>query len=434
MLEGRVEIENRNQKTVRKAGNSAVGVRAVSGPDRGRATSGSCGNAVVARTRSSAGRTVCGTSFTHTMKEEGYMHWIKRVQIVLMGSLLLIGTLVSATMAQTRDPRLSDSQEPGSVLVFPKFIRGTVTPPLDGLTPATEIAIGAVCPPGTAGVACFPGDIVAIHFHWVCPPVAGSTICRENDFHGFTTIGGKLVFNTEGTQAPGNFTPTAIPPCARGYLIAWVEDANTQRAIKFDGLIGDAVLRESNTSVTAYNAIPIQADTNWPLGADIVLDPTNGALVFDGVLGSGHYQAVTGRIYGDVTYEKLTGPPFRNTFLTLLTLDVRSGLTNTPTFVPLKFFNSQEHELSTSTNFTCWVEVQLSSIDVSLTGIGTGSRKGVFQSGVAVDSVTFTPRTLLGFSETLEGTTLPANEREYISGFYNDSVVVPTRFFPAESF
>src|SRR5437868_7873291 len=80
--------------------------------------------------------------------------------------LLLIPALALAmpAFAQVRDPRLSDSQEPGSVIVFPKFIRGTVA--VNGRsTPQTEIEIGAVCP---NGVTCPEHQSIKIRFHWVC--------------------------------------------------------------------------------------------------------------------------------------------------------------------------------------------------------------------------------------------------------------------------
>jgi hypothetical protein len=336
------------------------------------------------------------------------------------GAVTTVGTTVTGidALVFVPTPTLSDSQEPGSVLVFPKFIRGTVTPPGDLVTPKTEFAIGAVCPPGAT---CAANAIVRLHFHWVCPQVGG--ICPETDFHGQTTINGKLVFNTEGTTSPGNFI-TPAPPCARGYLIVWAEDANGN-PIKFDGLIGTAVLRESGTAAAAYTAIPIQADTALASGA-LIADFFTRGLVFDGT--PGHYAAVTGRIYGDVSYDKLTAP-FRSTFLTLLTLDVRSNRPNTSTFVDFVFYNSQEQGLSTSTQFTCWEEVQLSTqIDANLTALGLGSRKGVVISGPAQD-VTGARRTLLGLVDTLEGPVL-GNERMFIYGLANDSVGVPTVFVP----
>jgi Ice-binding-like len=323
---------------------------------------------------------------------------------------------------------LSDSQEPGSVLVFPKFIRGTVL--VDGVvTPRTEISVGAVCPPNVLpfppstppNASCNVGHTVFLHFHWVCPGSGPEGICRESDFHGQTTINGKLVFNTEGTVAPGNFISPS-PPCDRGYLIAWAEDAN-HNPIKFDGLIGTAVLRESATAVSAYTAIPIQADTALTTGA-LIADFFTQGLVFDGL--PGHYAAVTGRIYGDVTYEKLTSP-FRSTFLTLLTLDVKSNRPNTATFVDLNFYNSQEAGLSTSTNFICWEEVSLTQIDPTLAGPFIGSRKGVVISGPAQDGGGVR-RTLLGLVDTLEG--VVGNERMFIYGLANDSVGVPTCFVP----
>jgi hypothetical protein len=364
------------------------------------------------------------------------MKWSKLVQIVLMGILLLIGTLVNSTMAQPRNPLLSDSEEPGSVIVFPKFIRGVVTPPNDSITPKTEFEVGVVCPKdvATGGPgACALAQVVKIHFHYVCgdtfPVTTNGGFCRENDFFASTTVNGKLVLNPEGFVPPGN-TVGNLPPCERGYLIGWVVNALNQ-PIKFDGLIGHAVLRESATSVASYSGIPIQADPALATNALILLEPTTGGLQF-GVPGG--YQAVTGVIYTDVAYDKLT-LPFRRTFLTLLTLDVFSSRPNPPTFVDLRFFNANEIEHSASTTFFCWQEVGLTSIDPNFTAVQIGSRKGVLIAGPAEQPIIFpvplpffVPVTLLGIVDTLEGVT--GNERMYSYNVFNDNTPVPTLFLP----
>jgi hypothetical protein len=60
--------------------------------------------------------------------------------------------LAAPAFAQVRPTTLSDSQEPGSVIVFPKFLQGTVSLNADGppapLAPITELEIGVVCPKG----------------------------------------------------------------------------------------------------------------------------------------------------------------------------------------------------------------------------------------------------------------------------------------------
>ena len=354
-------------------------------------------------------------------------------QITLTGVAFLIIAFAMASgppaWAQVRPATLADSQEPGSVIVFPKFIRGNVAP--DGVTtPKTEFEVGVVCP---KGVTCTEQQKVKIRFHYVCgtteSDISGSFVCKETDFEAQTTVNGKLIFNPEGAP-PGNFI-TPIPQCQRGYLIGWVENTSDS-AIKFDGLIGDAVLRESDTAVSAYNAIPIQAGFLVPPGA-VIAAPTEG-LFFNGE----QYQAVTGVIFGDVTYDRPLGAASpKATTLTLLTLDVRSDRPNNPTFVDINFYNAQEALLSTSTEFICWGERRLSDIDANLTGAGMGSRKGVFVAGPA-EKVRFLgiddssgPATLLGLVETLEGPTL--TERQYTYGVFNDSVPVPTAFFPSGS-
>src|SRR5215831_4435150 len=73
--------------------------------------------------------------------------------------------LAAPAFAQVRDTKLSDSQEPGSVIVFPKFIRGTVALPEGGTAPRTEIEIGVVCP---KRATCSEHQAVKIRLHWVC--------------------------------------------------------------------------------------------------------------------------------------------------------------------------------------------------------------------------------------------------------------------------
>jgi len=391
---------------------------------------------------------------------------------------------------------LADPSEPGSVIVFPKFSRFTPVN-VDGLgpnnqLPRTEIEIGAVCP---AGLTCFEHQPVKVRFHWVCPgaqSVGSKFVCPETDFDVVLTINGKLAFSADGTALNGNSPPVPQPNCDNGYLIGWVIDFS-DRPIKFDGLIGDAVLRGPNvnplngpaglsTAVEGYKAITIQAaaNTNTPVTGGGGLpafqpistvrdDPfsTLPTLAFDG--GVNHYQAITGNLYGDVKFDRTTagGAPtpsnlLSETFLILLTLDVRSNQPNYPTFVPLQFYNESsagvsgtnpafERLVSGSTEFLCWTQVQLSQqafqngtlapnpngIDPNLTQTAMTTRKGLVHAGPAVKvpfigiSDTSGPATLIGLVQTIEGTAANSLfERSYIYNMFDDSVPVPTRFLP----
>ena len=371
------------------------------------------------------------------------MHWTIKCARFLVLLVPAVG-LTTPAFAQARSPLLSDSQEAGSVIVFPKFIRGTV--PVDGVaTPQTEIEVGVVCP---NGVTCAENQSVKIRFHWVCgsseASQATSFVCAETDFDVTTTVFGKVVFNANGTPIAGSAavrpgTPPAAE-CARGYLIGWVISPANDQPIKFDGLIGDAVLRESGTAVSEYGAIPIQANPTLASGAAITtaVDPLTGvrSLVFDGA--DGHYQAVTGIVQADVKFDNLTGPaPLNSTSLTLLTLDVRSNLPNFPTFVALDFYNENERLTSTATEFICWQEVEISALDASLTQSAQGTRKGLVVSGQAIKAPFFGifdtagPATLLGLVDTIEGPTLDSiTARSYISPTYNTSVPIGTIFVP----
>src|SRR5262249_29819342 len=228
-------------------------------------------------------------------------------------------------------------------------------------------------------------------------------------------------------------------------LIGWVINPANDQPVKFDGLVGDAVLRLTGAAIASYSAIPIQAHpalTTFPAAGSAVATNGNGALIFDGA--AGHYQAVTGQVIGAVRYTNLTTPPnFNDSVLTLLTLDVKSNRPNNPVFVDLDFFGGfgsvigNENQVSTATEFICWEEVTIESINPALTTTLMG-RKGVFVSGAAEKVGIFGiqddtgPTTLLGLSEVREGSPA-APTRAYFSNLFNSSVPVATRFRPTPS-
>jgi hypothetical protein len=394
--------------------------------------------------------------------------------MIKWGTLLIPAFALAAPAFALAPPGLSDSQQPGSVIIYPKFVNslfnGGSLLTVDGnLVSQTEIEIGAVCPPAfvQAGGFCPEHEPIKIRFHWVCPGTEGvsSNICPEEDFDVNITVPGKLAFSADGTPINGNSPPTVpAPPCARGYLIGWVISPANDLPIKFDGLIGNAVIRGGNlaagpnagssTAVSAYSAITIQADPGTAnLGA------LNGPpLVFDG--GPGDYTEITGVQIGDVRFDKTTaGAPLPNvlskTSLTFLTLDVLSNAPNDPTFVNLNFWNESlgtavgstnpafEHLTSTSVEFVCWTQTPLSALPGgTLTQALQGTRKGVVIAGPANKIADGNapgdlpgPVTLIGLVETIEGTA--ANgfmERKYNFNMDSDGIPVPTAFVPLPIF
>src|SRR5438477_11893575 len=91
-------------------------------------------------------------------------------------ALLPVLALATPAIAQV-PPTLADPNEPGSVLVFPKFVNNDAVSVDGALLPRTEIELGAVCPVGfgrPAAQAALPGlcaehQSVKVRFHWVCP-------------------------------------------------------------------------------------------------------------------------------------------------------------------------------------------------------------------------------------------------------------------------
>jgi hypothetical protein len=339
--------------------------------------------------------------------------------------LLLALTLAIPAMAQVRSPLLSDSEEPGSVLVFPKFLSGTTA---HG-EPRSAFEIGITCPKnvreGTPGV-CAEGTSVKLRAHWVCPgsqDLAEKFICKETNFDLFGTVTGTIVINPANAGHVTQRVPT--PPCEAGYLLVWVINPSDQ-PIKYDALIGDAVLREFDDAPAAYNAIPIQAFPGDATGA------LRAGLFFTGQPGG--YQAVTGQVQGTLKYDQLDDSPYAATALTLLTLDVLSNRPNLPTFVDLNFYSEDEVLLSTAHEFICWSQVLLSDINPNLTATGL-SPKGLVVSEQAVKIPIFGVEdpgagqlvTLLGIVET---TTWNGAYRAYSYSLYNNSRPVPTTFVP----
>src|SRR6516162_10144361 len=110
-----------------------------------------------------------------------------------------LAVLLVPAFAQVRPTTLSDSQEPGSVIVFPKFIQGTVRLPEGGTAPITELEVGVVCP---KGVTCGEHQAVKIRFHWVCGTTeanaATSFVCKETDFDITATVYEKIVLTPNG--------------------------------------------------------------------------------------------------------------------------------------------------------------------------------------------------------------------------------------------
>ena len=356
----------------------------------------------------------------------------KAMKNLLMVVVIALAFVVAPAVAMAQ--QLNDSEEPGSVLVFPKFLRGTVNTE-SGVQPRTEIEISIRCP---KGVTCQDsGTNVNLRAHWVCPSYNYFAPCLETDFNLTRTIHGTLYFNPDNVASASNFTVPA-PPCDAGYLIVWAVNANGA-PIKFDGLVGDAVIREGPDSASAYNAIPIQANSNVAHLGLISLGP-QGALIFDGL--DNHYKALTGTIIGTVRYHRF---PSANqgsveTSLTLLTLDVRSSAFNYPTFVNLRFWTPLEVLLSATTTFICWEEVRITQINSNLTEAFMG-RKGLVESAgafkIPIAGIFDNPGpvTLLGIVETNEFS-IPHDGvvRGYAYSLYNDSTPVPTAFRPEVQF
>jgi hypothetical protein len=423
------------------------------------------------------------------------------MKFVLKCAALLTPVLALATPAFAYPPNLlADTTQPGSVIVFPKFINmpAVTTNGDHAVLPRTEIEIGAVCPPQVtaAGGACAAHQSITVNFHWVCPGIQSATTsntCQERSFQVVVSVDGKLAFSADGLPINTNTPPVPAAPCPRGYLIGWVVNPNTNNSpIKFDGLIGNAVIRGpalgagpdagTSTAVSAYNAITIQADpalAATALGTPIAapVDPLTGeyTLTF-GV--AGQYTTVPGTLFGDVKYDNTAvraGPPtaapgnaLNRTYLILLTLDTRSNQPNFPTLVPLTFYNESletvsatnpnfERFVDANREFLCWDQANLASdtdangfcgngtpcIDTNLTQNFMQTRKGIVIAGPATKVPelgvfdTAGPATLIGLVETIEGSDSTVNsqqERKYNFNLSTNGAPIITQYVPFPPF
>ena len=312
--------------------------------------------------------------------------------------------------AQAPETTPGASEQAGSVIVFPKFIKGTVA--VNGVTKAqTEIEIRAQCP---SGATCPEDEVDKDQVSLGLPRNVrqGFQLRVQRDrLRCYASGQWQGLVQPRKPQPPEN-NVGAVAPCASGYLVGWVINPDTERPIKYDGLTGSALLRDDRGVIESYEAFAIQADPNLTNRGDIAtdIDPRTGipALVFDG--GAGHYQAIAGAVPANLEYHKLTGPLASGAgFLILLTLDVRLNRPNYPTFVDLDFSSDQGIRASTAWNFRCWVEIQDPNIGANFTLVGARTRDAVVISGratkVAFGGVSDIPGpvTLLGLVPTDEG-------------------------------
>ena len=330
---------------------------------------------------------------------------------------VVLPMMVAAIAAcQPAIAQLSDSQEPGSLLVFPFIQTGSI-----GGVVATTVTVSVTCP---TGAICPLHQPVNLRGEWVCPAPIFFATCPERDFALATTVTGTLTFT------PTSGGPIPQPPCFQGYLLVWVVGGTTNRdAIKFDGLVGKAVIHQFFQADAAYNAIPIQGGDGFRTGQVISPDTGTGTpLLFDGT----NYKAVTGQVTGNVTYPTqfpfVGAGPF-NTFVIFLSLDVLSNRPNFTTFVDFNFYNEVENPISTSTNFICWGMIDLrqvgATIDTGFPPVRYGLN-GLVQSDQATKLGQ--PVSLLGLTFTEEIVNNVFNHN--IVPLLNNSVGVPTTFVP----
>jgi hypothetical protein len=325
---------------------------------------------------------------------------MKSMSVLWVGVFFLALLAMAAAAPPVAHAGLNDANEPGSVLVFPYFRTGTVGTVESGTHPKTEIEVSVTCPRGATCVegGSGTGEVVKLRAVWVCPGDTGH-VCAKEAFDLQTTVNGTLYFHSAARDDAVLAGATAVrqPTCPRGFLVVWVVNA-AGHPIKYDGLIGNAVVRESTTPAAAYSAVGIQGGLLLPNRA---LTDRNGNERLD--LNGIEYMPVTGKVFGTVRFQGVNPnappQPSDDTYLILLTLDVLAGQPNQATSVGLDAFKADETAFSDSVDFVCWTRVLLRDINPGFTAAVMG-RKGLVESTSAIQGGRAV--TLLGLVETVE--------------------------------
>ena len=353
---------------------------------------------------------------------------MKSMSVLWVGVFFLALLVMAAAAPPVAHAGLNDASEPGSVLVFPYFRTGTVATVESATHPKTEIEVSVTCPRGATCVegGQNTGEAVKLRAVWVCPGDTGN-VCAKVAFDLQTTVNGTLYFHSAARSDAvlAGATDVPQPPCPRGFLVVWVVDA-AGRPIKYDGLIGNAVVRESTTPAAAYNAVGIQGGLLLPNRA-LTDRNGNGRLDLNGF----EYMPVTGKVFGTVRFQGVnpSAPPQESddTFLILLTLDVLAGQPNQATSVGLDVFKADETASSASVDFVCWTRVLLRTVNPDFTAAVMG-RKGHVESTSAIQGGRAV--TLLGLVETVEYATPPDIRKAWLYHLNTGGRPVLTNFGP----
>lgn len=268
-------------------------------------------------------------------------------KLALVVALGAVSAVSQSAMAQVLQENV-----PGSFLLFPKFdIRGDTS---------TELRIVNT---GESNVN--------VHINFVCPGVK-----NVNDF--CAALDTTVTFTPHQTRVLD--VADLHPPCNQGYAVGYAYGAGGQfdvgglgarnLPIAYNFLIGSYHVF-SGRQHEADNAIASQS----PAGPGTILGTglRNSQLRFGtdylapGTVSYTDFLANTPAVGAD---------PATGSRLTLLTLDVLAGMQNPPAVAFIDFWNAAEVPYSTSVEFVCWTERELSSIDANFLAANLGSTHG----------------------------------------------------------
>lgn len=280
----------------------------------------------------------------------------------VFSAMALTGLMVAA-------PAFADleSDEPGSVLVYPVFeSQGDVS---------TQIRLTNV----------FPTD-QWVKFVTVCgydkrevAPFAERYLCEATDKTYKLTPYETLVIDVERLN----------PQCTEGFVVAYeVDSINDGNPVGNNALIGSYLIDRMNPNRGgADQAIPIQ------YVGTTEAEPCDGTLCFDGQ----NYEYLPDTLWTD--FRAVSFEPTKATDLVVLTMDTWAGRNNFATFVSIDAWNENEDNYSAANEFFCWNRIRLDDMNRGFRMNNPGGQDGYEYGAVRVtaeDSETARAETILG--------------------------------------
>ena len=279
----------------------------------------------------------------------------------LMGAALCTLLLGSSAMAQPIYEPVAAVEQPGSVLIFPKFNIGPDYSTQLRITNIHETAY------------------VTVKLNYVCPGVKRvNDLCRSLDRTLTMTPHETRIIDVADHN----------PPCEKGFVVAFAQNYGLllpKTPISFNYLTGSYHISQgrnlaSENALAVQSPLPCFVPTTYDLVGldddDDAVEIPVGALVFGT---QAPYKALGSELYTD--FRAIDNVIDNGSRLTLLSLDTLAGQQNPATSVYVYFWNAAETPFSSTHEFVCWDSVRLDNIDLNFLEENLGTEYGSMAVG-----------------------------------------------------